>query len=255
MEEEKKKTKEREWWEIPARCLILVVLILVMIPGQWYRAAYIHTIGKIYPDTIESRIKEIEPETVRRLQLKFMPTELKFLILKEERSLEIWGKDPSGKWQFLYQNVILTMSSKKGPKLLEDDGKTPEGVYRITRLNPQSVFLLALELDYPSEEDKKTARAQGIELSRMGQGMEIHGFGLTADGIGVTDRGLYAMFYLAAKVGLEHTQVIISPNDFRKRPPSVNMEPAWLLERYKMLEKELNLLKMEESSHAETGSN
>ena len=252
MAEEKK--KEREWWEIPARSAVLVIALIVIVPEQWYKLAYIHTLGKLFPVTMESRLEEIQPNVSKRLPLENLPQELKIVVLKEERVVELWGKYPDGKWKFLNKAVILAVSSKKGAKLLEDDGKTPEGVYRVTGLNPQSEFYLALQLDYPSETDVKTAQEQGADPTRMGRGYAIHGFGFSSKGVAITNKGIEMAFYLAAKVGKEHTQVIISPRDFRKRPPSENMESAWLLKRYKMLEQKLNLLKREESSHAETGS-
>lgn len=59
-----------------------------------------------------------------------------------------------------------------GPKLLEGDGRTPEGRYSITGRNPQSKYHLALRISYPSAADR--ARAAKLGKSPGGDIM-IHG--------------------------------------------------------------------------------
>lgn len=48
-----------------------------------------------------------------------------------------------------------------GHKLFEGDGRTPEGVYRIDRRNPNSRFHLSLGISYPNAEDIARAAALG----------------------------------------------------------------------------------------------
>lgn len=48
-----------------------------------------------------------------------------------------------------------------GDKQREGDGRTPEGVYRITLKNPNSRYHLSLRLSYPDAEDRAAARAAG----------------------------------------------------------------------------------------------
>lgn len=49
----------------------------------------------------------------------------------------------------------------EGHKQFEGDGKTPEGLYRIDRRNPNSRFHLSLGISYPNEQDKLMAAAMG----------------------------------------------------------------------------------------------
>jgi murein L,D-transpeptidase YafK len=49
----------------------------------------------------------------------------------------------------------------EGAKAEQGDGRTPEGVYRIDRLNPGSAFHLSLGLDYPQPPQRAAARARG----------------------------------------------------------------------------------------------
>ena len=57
-------------------------------------------------------------------------------------------------------------------KQFEGDGKTPEGLYRIDRRNPDSDFHLSLGISYPNTKDYAAAKAQG---KSPGGDIFIHG--------------------------------------------------------------------------------
>lgn len=59
-----------------------------------------------------------------------------------------------------------------GDKQQEGDGKTPEGVFRIDRRNPNSAFHLSLGIDYPQADDIARAEAAGVS---PGGDIFIHG--------------------------------------------------------------------------------
>ena len=59
-----------------------------------------------------------------------------------------------------------------GDKVQEGDGKTPEGVYKINRRNPQSSYTLSLGIDYPLPADLERARKGGYSA---GGDIFIHG--------------------------------------------------------------------------------
>jgi murein L,D-transpeptidase YafK len=59
-----------------------------------------------------------------------------------------------------------------GPKRIEGDHKTPEGIYTIDAKNPQSRFHLSLHISYPSAADREQARKLG---ARPGGAIMIHG--------------------------------------------------------------------------------
>lgn len=50
----------------------------------------------------------------------------------------------------------------EGPKLYQGDGRTPEGLYRIDRRNPQSAYHLSLGVSYPNPEDRTRAWSKGL---------------------------------------------------------------------------------------------
>ncbi len=60
----------------------------------------------------------------------------------------------------------------EGDKQQEGDGKTPEGVFRIDRRNPDSAYHLSLGIDYPQSEDRARAQAAGVS---PGGDIFIHG--------------------------------------------------------------------------------
>jgi murein L,D-transpeptidase YafK len=62
--------------------------------------------------------------------------------------------------------------SPKGAKMRQGDGKTPEGRFRVDRLNAQSSYHLSLGLDYPQAADVQRASAGGYD---PGGDIFIHG--------------------------------------------------------------------------------
>lgn len=60
----------------------------------------------------------------------------------------------------------------EGHKQFEGDGRTPEGVYYIDRLNPNSRFHLSVGMSYTNQADREFARAHG---KSPGGDIFIHG--------------------------------------------------------------------------------
>lgn len=61
-----------------------------------------------------------------------------------------------------------------GHKVVEGDGKTPEGLYYIDRRNPDSRYHLSIGVSYPNENDRAVAASLG---QSPGGDIFIHGFG------------------------------------------------------------------------------
>ncbi len=59
-----------------------------------------------------------------------------------------------------------------GHKVFEGDGRTPEGLYHIDRINPNSAFHLSLGISYPNAQDRAAAKAIG---KKPGGDIFIHG--------------------------------------------------------------------------------
>jgi murein L,D-transpeptidase YafK len=61
-----------------------------------------------------------------------------------------------------------------GHKVMQGDGRTPEGDYIVDRRNPRSAFHLSLGINYPRPEDVEVARMLGVN---PGGDIFIHGRG------------------------------------------------------------------------------
>ncbi|KIC32561.1 L,D-transpeptidase family protein [Leisingera sp. ANG-S5] len=59
-----------------------------------------------------------------------------------------------------------------GDKEQEGDSKTPEGIFRIDRRNPNSAYHLSLGINYPQPDDRARAQAAGVS---PGGDIFIHG--------------------------------------------------------------------------------
>jgi len=89
-----------------------------------------------------------------RIGVAYPPTEITLVGLKQENLLEVWVSDPP---KLLKSYPILGASGGLGPKLQEGDMQVPEGLYRIESLNPNSLYHLALRVNYPNQFDKMNA--------------------------------------------------------------------------------------------------
>ncbi|WP_298858900.1 L,D-transpeptidase family protein [uncultured Sulfitobacter sp.] len=78
------------------------------------------------------------------------------VVNKGERKMYILSND-----KVLREHEIMLGFAPEGHKVIEGDGRTPEGVYRIDRRNPNSRFHLSLGISYPNEEDIRVANSLG----------------------------------------------------------------------------------------------
>lgn len=91
----------------------------------------------------------------------------RILIEKSARRMTVWQRD-GGPRSFR----IALGFSPDGDKARQGDGRTPEGRFRIDRLNRQSAYHLSLGLDYPQKRHREAARRGGYD---PGGDIMIHG--------------------------------------------------------------------------------
>jgi murein L,D-transpeptidase YafK len=197
--------------------------------------------------TVAERLAQHEADVRQRVQpllagagLSSVPREVALLAFKDSRQLALYARDePAQPWQRVTTYAVQGASGGPGPKLREGDLQVPEGVYRVTLLNPNSRFHLSLRLDYPNQFDRQMALADGRD--RLGGDVMIHG---TAASIGCLAMGNDAaedLFVLAAWVGIDNLRVIISPTDFRRAHVQDPIVAApWAGNLYAMLRSELS---------------
>jgi L,D-transpeptidase catalytic domain len=171
--------------------------------------------------SVAQRVAQHEDAVRRRLQpllaaagLASVPQDVALLAFKDSRRLQLHARDTAAQpWRFVTTYRIQGASGGPGPKLREGDGQVPEGVYRVTLLNPNSRFHLSLRLDYPNDFDRRMAEADGRR--QLGGDVMIHGTAASIGCVAVGNDAAEDLFVLAAWVGVEHLRVVISPTDFR----------------------------------------
>ena len=115
---------------------------------------------------------------------------------KAEGKVELW-LNANGQNQFkLFKTYdFCEHSGTLGPKVIEGDGQTPEGFYKINAFNPASNFHLSLGVDYPNR----------VDLVRTGKGNKpgsdiyIHGNCVTIGCIPLTDEKIKEVYILAVE--------------------------------------------------------
>jgi len=91
----------------------------------------------------------------------------KILIKKADRKLYLLSAN-----KIIREYGISLGSDPKGKKQKQGDGKTPEGIYKVSGRNPQSSYHKSLRIDYPNAQDLKNARSKGWD---PGGDIMIHG--------------------------------------------------------------------------------
>ncbi len=172
--------------------------------------------------TLKQRLAEISPAALRRVVAKFdkakvawPPAKIAFVGIKDEKALELYSQSKDGAWKFVYRYKVLAASGRSGPKLQRGDKQVPEGIYRISYLNPNSAYHVSLRVNYPNAFDRKMAKKDGRK--DLGGDIMIHGKNVSAGCLAVGDRSAEELFVLAAEVGRKNIDVVIAPTDFRKK--------------------------------------
>jgi murein L,D-transpeptidase YafK len=205
--------------------------------------------------TLDQRLKQfayvyedrVKP-TLTRAGLKNDPQRGVLVFYKDSRRLELYaGK--RGVMRFIKSYLVTAASGSHGPKLRRGDRQVPEGVYKVTLLNPNSRFHLSLRLDYPNLHDRLGGRIEG--RADLGGDIMIHGKSVSEGCIAIGDEGIEEIFMLAAKTDLSQWKVISSPTDFRIAGKARELalalaRTAWHKQLYDDIESELEALPSKE---------
>lgn len=196
--------------------------------------------------TVDDRVREYGEVVRHRLasnfhhsDVSYPPVALALIAFKREKVLEVYAAGHDGTFRFIRSYPILAASGRLGPKLQEGDQQVPEGLYRIESLNPNSLFHLALRVNYPNEYDRTKAAAESRE--NLGGDIMIHGNAASIGCLAMGDSAVEDLFVLAALTGIKNIRVVLSPIDFRAEElPVLSPEaPCWLESLYKQIKSEL----------------
>lgn len=194
------------------------------------------------PITPQVRLEEVGPIARQRLKpyftrakVAYPPTNVVLVVLKREKSLEIWAGDDPENFKPITAYQIPALSGTAGPKLRQGDGQVPEGIYKVTAINPTSKNYLSMMLDYPNDYDRTRARQDG--RTTLGGDITIHGGAASTSTVPVGPRYMEELYTLVGDAGLGRVRVVIAPYDLRK-VQQIGTEgglPAWSGDLYKQL--------------------
>lgn len=184
-----------------------------------------------------------EPQLINfftRANVDYPPHDVALLVFKQERIVQLWAKNQSSPWRPIHNYPLTAFSGRLGPKLKEHDRQIPEGIYRLTSLNPFSSMHLSMMINYPNHFDRLQAIKDGRK--NLGRDIFLHGKSMSVGCLAVGDRAIDQLFLLVHRVGLHHVQLIIAPNDLRHGKPATSTfaQPRWLPELYQHIAKALN---------------
>ncbi|HWW59926.1 MAG TPA: L,D-transpeptidase family protein [Thermoanaerobaculia bacterium] len=164
-----------------------------------------------------------------RAKVQYPPKRLALLVFKDEKRVAVWADG-----RFIRAYPVLAASGHAGPKLREGDSQVPEGLYRISGLNPNSSYHLSMRISYPNPFDLRKAALDG--RTRLGGDIFMHGKALSIGCVAVGDPAIEELFTLVAETTLPRTNVIIAPNDLRARGAILHEEsPRWTAELYRAI--------------------
>lgn len=103
----------------------------------------------------------------RRLPEYTGPEVTHLIVYKRDRRLIVMHHD-----KVLRNFPVQLGNQPEGPKQIQGDGRTPEGIYWINRRNPRSQYHLSLGISYPQQDDVARALAMG---QHPGGDIFIHG--------------------------------------------------------------------------------
>ena len=164
---------------------------------------YVKIAGERSTEKVIGNIVKRTPELI-----EFNHAKINILVFKQERAVKVVDR------RDLYEFKMTAFSGRLGPKIKSGDGQIPEGIYKITGLNPNSSYHLSMKISYPNQDDLERCRKKNI--IDPGKDIYIHGK-RTSDGcIAIGDESIEKLFYMVYKVGLDNVNVIIAPSEMYK---------------------------------------
>lgn len=176
----------------------------------------------------------------RAAEVDYPPQTVVLVGLKWERRLELYAGNAPDDLKFIRYYDVLAASGGLGPKLREGDRQVPEGVYRLTRLNPNSAYHLSLKVDYPNSFDRMMGKVEN--RPNLGGAIYIHGGSESAGCLAMSDPVVEEIFTLVAQAGVENASIILSPVDLRREPapnPLDHDVPVWAPHLYSIIQRAL----------------
>ena len=179
----------------------------------------------------------------RAAGVDYPPQTVVLVGFKREKRLELYAGSSPDELKFIRYYAVLAASGTVGPKLREGDLQVPEGIYRLTQLNPNSNFHLSLKIDYPNTFDRLLGRVENRR--HLGGNIFIHGSSVSVGCLAMGDSAVEELFTLVAQSGLGNASIILSPVDMRREPAPNPLDddiPVWSPDLYAIIQRALRAL-------------
>ncbi len=185
----------------------------------------------IYGEPVRAKLKPI----FNARGVSYPPKNMTWVCLKQEKVLLLFAQDERGKQQQLFCYPIIGSSGGAGPKLKEGDMQVPEGFYSIPSFHPNVIAHMALDVNYPNEEDRTHAMAE--RRKKPGRDILIHGSRWSSGCLAMGNKPIEEMFVLAYDCGLKNIRLIFAPCDLNRQKPNIDFQkqPTWLPALYKRI--------------------
>lgn len=150
----------------------------------------------------------------RKKNIAYPPKDIYIRAFKSQNEMELWARNnENSEYKLIKTYRICAISGSLGPKREQGDRQVPEGFYFISDFNPQSEYLLSLQLSYPNYSDQ----AQG--KTKLGGDIYIHGGCVTIGCMPMTNEGIqeiYTVCLNARANGQENIPVHVYPTRLNK---------------------------------------
>jgi hypothetical protein len=234
-------------------CLMFYTFLVAMIPATVFgMSSHVSPSQAIQSAIIRYGLHK-EPHLMSyfsKAGIAYPPKDIALLAFKKEQQIQLWAKDLKEHWRHIHTYPLTASSGSLGPKLKEHDRQIPEGIYRLTSFNPYSSMHLSMMINYPNEFDRQQAARDGRH--RLGGDIFLHGKDRSVGCLAVGDSAIDELFLLSHRVGLNHVQLIIAPNDLRRSRAATNtlIQPKWVPILYQKIGRALNHFPLSNNSTA-----
>jgi len=168
---------------------------------------------------LRATVNRVEPKLKSELKINNLiyGSEIFIRIFKESKELEVWIKKENKFEQFKVYKICSYGTDELGPKIIQGDGKAPEGFYLVNpkSMNPFSNYHLSFNLGYPNEYDRTH--------KRTGNALMVHGDCVSIGCYAMTNEGIEEIYLLADKA-LRSGQSSFKVHIFPFRMSDQNME-------------------------------
>lgn len=145
---------------------------------------------------IFKKVEDTLVKQCKQMNISWPPEALYLRSFKFDKELEVWVRNAGEETFKLFKTYRVCMQSgTMGPKRMEGDYQVPEGFYYVNEYNPNSMYHLALGLNYPNASDRILSDSR-----RPGGNIFIHGNCVSTGCIPIMDGPMEELYVLAANV-------------------------------------------------------